>query len=743
MIPEERLTAYALNEVDAPERAEIEAHLAADPDAQKCVEAIRTLGAQLTTSLAIEAEPATITTVAPPRRTWKPAYAVLAASLLIAASVGIYALGQKNEQPKLAANKLPSTNTYEYAPHAGQSRVVREALGDLPRDESTRKHYRKLDSANGSLESKNEKDLALVPPTVITPLVIPPDISKKLAGSTTTAVPGAGPMPTNPFAPAPSSAMGRPPVGAYGGIGGLPPQGKPQSPAARSAIVPSPNVMDPVAGADKSKESSGRGGSRPPLAAGRSYDRFPALVENDFVKVEGQAALSTFGVDVDTASYSIMRKFLRSNQLPPPGAVRLEEMVNYFPYRDAAPSGNDPFAVTVEVAECPWQPKNRLARIGLKAKPINYKNRPASNLVFLIDVSGSMNQANKLPLVKESMKMLVGELGENDRVAMVVYAGASGLVLDSTSAMHKPEILDALDRLQAGGSTNGASGIQLAYDVAVSHFIEGGTNRVILCTDGDWNVGTTSTDALIALIEAKRKTNVFLSVCGFGMGNLRDEMMVNLAGKGNGQYYYIDTAREAHKSFVETLGGTLVTVAKDVKIQVEFNPAKVGAYRLLGYEKRKLAAEDFHNDAKDAGEMGAGHVVTALYELTPPGSDVAAGVDGLRYQQAAKPLAKASDSTEAFVVKLRHKLPESDVSTLREVPVTDSNKPYGEASEDFRFAASVASYAMLLRDSPYKGVSTYGLVAELANAAKSWDPGAYRTEFVKLVEKAKAVSGKP
>ncbi|HVK10749.1 MAG TPA: von Willebrand factor type A domain-containing protein [Gemmataceae bacterium] len=482
-------------------------------------------------------------------------------------------------------------------------------------------------------------------------------------------------------------------------------------------------------------------------ADGRNDDRFPRLTENGFVKVQGLDALSTFGVDVDTASYAIVRKYLTMGQLPPANAVRLEELVNYFPYQDKAPTGDDPFAVTVEMAECPWQPNHRLVRLGLKAKPVDVEKRPVSNLVFLIDVSGSMNEPNKLPLVKESLKVLVQQLGENDRVAMVVYAGASGLVLDSTSAVKKDKIIAALDNLSAGGSTNGAGGIHQAYDVAAANFVKGGTNRVILCTDGDWNVGTTSTDGLVKLIEQKRETGVFLSVFGFGMGNLRDEMMVKLAGKGNGNYGYIDTSREAQKVFVEQLSGTLVTVAKDVKVQIEFNPAAVQAYRLLGYEKRHLEARDFADDKKDAGEMGAGHVVTALYELVPVGAPTPARLEGLRYQDTApvapKAAGKDGKATEAFVVKMRHKKPDGDKSTLRELPVSDVSKGYEMASEDFRFSASVASFAMLLRDSAYKGNANYAVTLELAEAAKKHDPGGYRAEFIELVKKARALSGKP
>ncbi|HKB02560.1 MAG TPA: von Willebrand factor type A domain-containing protein [Gemmataceae bacterium] len=511
----------------------------------------------------------------------------------------------------------------------------------------------------------------------------------------------------------------------------------PNDPGQPLPAVAPPASTPPASVDDKEKklmdESEGR-------------DRFPQMQENPFVRVKGIDALSTFGVDVDTASYAIVRKYLSSSQLPPATAVRLEEMVNYFPYADKPPDGNDPFAVTVEMADCPWEAQHRLVRLGLKARPIDNDKRPASNLVFLIDVSGSMNAPNRLPLVKASLKLLVNQLGEKDRIAMVVYAGTTGVVLNSTPASEKEKILNALDALEAGGSTNGSGGIQQAYEVAAGNFVKGGTNRVILCTDGDWNVGTTSTDALVKLIEEKRETGVFLSVFGFGMGNLRDEMLVKLAGKGNGQYGYIDTLREANKAFVEQMGGTLVTVAKDVKIQVEFNPAVIKAYRLLGYEKRILAAKDFHDDKKDAGEMGAGHVVTALYELVPAGAPdpVVGKVDELRYQKepAPRPPETPIKADEAFVVKMRHKKPDEDKSVLRELPIKDRKLDYERASEDFQFAAAVASFAMLLRDSQYKGQSNYGLVLELAASAKTHDPGGYRAEFVELVKKAKALSGK-
>jgi secreted protein with Ig-like and vWFA domain len=474
-------------------------------------------------------------------------------------------------------------------------------------------------------------------------------------------------------------------------------------------------------------------------------DRFVDSIENPFVTVDRQTARSTFGVDVDTASYSIVRKMLHDGVVPPPGAIRLEEMVNYFPYQDKGPDGDDPYRVSVELAECPWQPRHTLARIALKAKPIERDKRPPSNLVFLIDVSGSMDEPNKLPWVKQSLTMLVDQLGENDRVSMVVYAGASGLVLDSTSAVNKNVVLTALDKLRAGGSTNGAGGIQQAYGIAEKNFIKNGTNRVVLCTDGDWNVGTTSTDDLVKLIEEKRKSNVFLSVLGFGMGNLRDEMMVKLANKGNGNYAYIDSLNEARKVLVEQIAGTLVTVAKDVKLQIEFNPAVVKQYRLLGYEKRILAARDFADDTKDAGEMGAGHVVTAFYELVPANLPADPGDEPLKYQPNPKPakVEAAVGATELMTLKLRHKKPTGTTSVERELPIANERKALAAASEDFRFGAAVAMAALSLRDSAHKGESTLARAIELALTAKEYDPNGYRGEFVDLLRRARQVTGKP
>ena len=417
-------------------------------------------------------------------------------------------------------------------------------------------------------------------------------------------------------------------------------------------------------------------------------------------------------------------------------------MLNYFAYHDAPPSRSSehPFAVHVEVADCPWNAQHRLARIGIAARPIDQAQRPASNLVFLVDVSGSMQQPNKLPLVQWSLQRLVEQLGENDQVAMVVYAGASGLVLPSTSCLHKAEIMSAIEQLRAGGSTNGGAGIQLAYDVATQHFIKNGTNRVILATDGDFNVGVSSQDELIRLIEAKAKSGVFLSVLGYGMGNIKDGNLEKLADKGNGHYAYIDSPREAYKVLVEEMGSTLVTVAKDVKIQVEFNPAKVGAFRLIGYENRIMAHQDFNDDTKDAGEIGAGHHVTALYEIVPAGTiESLPGIDPLKY---TKPASSATPSNESFTVKLRYKRPDGDTSRLLEYGVVDEGRSFAQASDDLKFASAVAGFGMLLRESADKGSMTYPGVLEIAGSTLSKDPSGYRQEFVAAVRQAKALCGR-
>lgn len=453
-----------------------------------------------------------------------------------------------------------------------------------------------------------------------------------------------------------------------------------------------------------------------------------------------QAPLSTFSIDVDTAAYANVRRFLNQGQRPPVEAVRLEELVNYFSYNYPQPVEGKPFSVTVDFTETPWNPAHRLARIGLKGREIATDQRPASNLVFLVDVSGSMDAPNKLPLVRQSLGLLLEKLGENDRVGIVTYAGQSRVALQSLNGTNKAAIKTAVDELQPGGSTNGASGIQLAYQMAQEHFIKGGVNRVILATDGDFNVGITSQTDLQNLITERARGGVFLSVLGYGMGNLKDSTMEMLADKGNGNYAYIDSLSEARKVLSEEMSGTLVTIAKDVKIQVEFNPAVVQAYRLLGYENRLLAKEDFNDDRKDAGEIGAGHTVTALYEIIPVGTPGPVPVvDGLKYQaqpvQAEAPKTSPA-SSETMTVKLRYKAPDGDVSQLIESGVTDKGQKLAEAPGDTKFASAVAGFALLLKNADIHGNLTWEQVRQLALAGKGEDKSGYRGEFLQLIDKA-------
>jgi Ca-activated chloride channel homolog len=475
-----------------------------------------------------------------------------------------------------------------------------------------------------------------------------------------------------------------------------------------------------------------------------TYDK---VEENPFLPAATNP-LSTFSIDVDTASYSNVRRFINSGSLPPKDAVRVEEMINYFTYDYREPEGDKPFSIDVDATACPWDTSHRLLRIGLKGREVANDKRPPSNLVFLLDVSGSMTPAERLPLVKQAMRLLVDKLTEKDRVAIVIYAGGSGLALKSTSGNEKEKILRALEELQAGGSTNGAEGIELAYKVAADNFIKGGVNRVILATDGDFNVGVTNQGDLIRLIEAKAKTGVFLSVLGVGTDNLKDSTMQKLADKGNGNYAYLDSLDEARKVLVQQINGTLMTIAKDVKIQVEFNPARVASYRLIGYEKRLLRKEDFNNDKVDAGEIGAGHTVTALYEIVPAGAgatDPAASippVDPLKYQSPNPPVTAATDSkasSETVTVKLRHKKPDGETSELTERSFTDNGSKFENAAPDLKFAAAVAEFGMLLRDSQYKGKGTFGAVIEWAQEGKGRDTTGYRAGFIELARKAQSL----
>ncbi len=470
-------------------------------------------------------------------------------------------------------------------------------------------------------------------------------------------------------------------------------------------------------------------------------EQYNLIVENPFQTVT-VSPLSTFSIDVDTASYSNLRRFISQKTLPPVDAVRIEELINYFPYDYPQPEGDKPFSVTTEIAQAPWNPKHQLVSIGLQGKRLQTEDLPPSNLVFLIDVSGSMEARNKLPLLKSSFQLLVNELREKDRVSIVVYAGAAGMVLPPTPGNQKDKILSAINELNAGGSTAGGQGIKLAYEVAKQNFIPSGNNRVILATDGDFNVGVSSDGELVRLIEDYRERGVFLTVLGFGMGNLKDAKMEQLANKGNGNYAYIDSLLEAKKVLVSEIGATLLTIAKDVKIQVEFNPAKVQAYRLIGYENRQLREQDFNDDTKDAGELGAGHSVTALYEIIPAGveSDVNLPTfDPLRYQQNAVE-ATAYNSNELMMVKLRYKAPNENESKLIQQPVVEQQVSLADASNNLKFAAAVAEFGMILRDSPYKGSATFAEVLKLAKESQGVDLEGYRAEFIRLVEKSQAIA---
>jgi len=510
--------------------------------------------------------------------------------------------------------------------------------------------------------------------------------------------------------------------------------------ASTSPAIPEPKMMGGIAGPGFSGGRGAGGGYGGGVPVQPDTESYAAIDENKFRRPADQP-LSTFSIDVDTASYANVRRFLNEGRLPPEDAVRVEELINYFHFDYADATQGAPFGVTTEVVPCPWNTGHRLALVGLQAKRLPEGRTPPRNLVFLLDVSGSMSSNDKLPLVKTAMKMLAETLTEQDRVAIVTYAGSTGVALPATRGDRTSVIQEAISALNSAGSTNGGAGIQLAYDIAAANFVKGGINRVILATDGDFNVGVTSIEDLTQLIEAKRQTGVFLSVLGVGTGNLKDATMEKLADKGNGNYSYLDSLHEARRVLIAEAGSTLVTVAKDVKIQVEFNPATVGAYRLVGYENRRLRSRDFNDDTKDAGEMGAGHSVTALYEIVPPGEDVGApGVDPLKYQRpSGEPparVATGSNANELMTVKIRYKQPAGDRSSLVTVPVLARNTV---SPKHVGFAAAVAEFGMLLRGSQFKADATWADAAKLASTHRGDDRDGYRAEFVRLVELAAAL----
>jgi Ca-activated chloride channel family protein len=502
-------------------------------------------------------------------------------------------------------------------------------------------------------------------------------------------------------------------------------QAPPMTSYAPSPATPYPNASMRMSAADLMQGPT----------VGFNTEAYSKIDENGFHRAL-ESPLSTFSIDVDTASYANVRRFLNGGALPPADAVRIEELVNYFRFDYESPTGDRPVAVTTEVGPCPWAPSHRLVLVGLNARPITDGRTPPRNLVFLLDVSGSMSSPDKLPLVQTAMRMLTATLAPADRVAIVVYAGASGVALPSTSGAHRARIEQAIADLRPGGSTNGAAGIRQAYDIAAQSFIEGGINRVILATDGDFNVGTTNQGELVRLIEEKRERGVFLSVLGVGTGNLKDSTMEQLANRGNGNYSYLDSLHEARRVLIAEAGSTLMTVAKDVKVQVEFNPARVGAYRLIGYENRVLAARDFNDDRKDAGEMGAGHTVTALYEIVPPGADIdAPGIDPLRYQSASQ-RASRSGAEELLTVKVRYKAPDGDTSQLMTAPVRDRA---GVTTSNLGFASAVAQFGMLLRGSEHAGRASWTDAAALARRHRGPDADGYRAEFIRLIDLAAAL----
>jgi Ca-activated chloride channel family protein len=804
-----KLTAYALGELDATERAAVEAALARSPECRRAVDEIRALAGNLTTELAQDAAMAKASLTAEP---WTRAGDLQSPSAMSSTPDGDY------KSPALAAGAdaagegkvifLPWRHWRTLGMAAAAALVVGFFVTKawLPKPtEQMAKEDMSLPAARAKAVTNSTNQVAQT--ATLTSLE-----SATNAIVTLRRTNGSSGVVTVNFATGNGTAVAGVDYIAQNGtltfadggrhttfsvpIATTTPPG--QNVAYRMVVPRTADLGYVITGVQNEYGvTTHQGwGFRPDTTTTAAYPRY---VENPFTLVASEP-LSTFSTDVDTASYANVRRLLNQNQLPPRDAVRIEELLNYFTYDYAPPTGEHPFAAHVEVAGCPWAPEHRLVRVGLKGRELKADKRPPSNFVFLIDVSGSMSPVTRLPLIKQSLRQLVKRMTENDRVAMVVYASSSGTVLESTSAVNKEVILAAIDRLEAGGSTNGGEGIQRAYDLAVANFIKGGVNRVLLCTDGDFNVGITDRGQLLKLIEEKAKSGVFLTTLGVGDDNFKDATLQQLADKGNGNYHYLDSVEEGHKVLVEQMNATLVTIAKDVKIQIEFNPAQASAYRLIGYEKRILAKQDFNNDAKDAGEIGAGHTVTALYEIVPPGVQLRGEVDPLKYQTSNQPAAKDSViparpktvgaaeweeftkartqleasiaelsktyvpahpkmqilykqrealekrlrdlnpvSKELLTLKLRYKAPDGDKSTLMEIPVTDSGAKLARASADFKFASAVASFGMVLKDSPFKGTATLDSALELAQEGKGDDTHGYRAEFINLLAKAKAL----
>ncbi len=733
-IKKEQLTAYALGELSPTERAEIEDILMKNPDLQKEVEEIQNFSQMLSKELKNESLPkmtpearsqvmneATDAAVNnQPSSWWKGLLQgrMWSAGLVMAAFLGLvtfFALQQEMMNQNLQCFE-PCMEGLDTSLAVGKDRANQPQLIPSDREEV---------APNGATvhEDKFEEPLARNSrPTKGDPKEVRDKSQRPGDGAATSQL-----AKSSPDMLALSDADGSSLQGGSKGYGYSTGYGRM---AKRKMRPRSIHIHDDTIG-------------RPyytPHAGGTYED----VGDNVFQSVS-QAPLSTFSIDVDTASYTNLRRYItQSNQLPPSASVRIEEMINYFDYNDPAPKGKDPFSVNMEVADSPWSEGHKLVRIGIKGKVFPERDNK-TNLVFLVDVSGSMDNHDKIGLLKEGLHKLVEQLKEDDHVSLVTYAGHSAIVLDSTSGDQKKTIHQAIDNLTAGGSTHGSEGIKTAYELAQKNFRNEGVNRVILATDGDFNVGTTSDQALVDLVQDKAKKGVFLTVLGFGSGNLNDSMMEKISNKGNGNYFYIDSEKEARKVLVDKLQGTLVTIAKDVKIQVEFNPNNVAEYRLIGYENRKLAAKDFNDDKKDAGEIGAGHSVVALYEIKPKGF-AAEGVDSLKYQpNQQKPRAQSKEkfSDELLTVKLRYKKPEAKTSQLLTFPVAKASRSFASASADLRWTASVAGFGMLLKNSSFKGSITYEKLIEWAEKAR-WGGKGYdseRAEFLEILKKAKRISG--
>ena len=773
------LSAYAFGELEGDELAEMAARVEADPLLAMRVAELRAFGDEL--GAALKGEPLAAAAVNPPEAAERPAspavaapprgrvlpfpvWAWTAAGFAAAAGLAVMVSWRAAELPagerEIGRAPVPPVSPpppvqVQAPPSPVEPAGAERATGDAPAPAVAAVELPVSAAFSGAFEVQ-------FPPLASAPVPPPPagggmKIHFDGSGSSSPAFGGA-PAPTVVLGPPPAAPATRvaAAVSTAGLVGGV----------ETAAYHPKDRQDFSVGSAEGTRARINRDAfagvssgtlflSQPTLAPTDTdigAEAYVGVRESGFVAVES-SPLSTFSIDVDTASYANVRRFIQDGRRPPRDAVRVEELINYFPYRYAPPvAGTEaPFAAHLAASSAPWAPAHRLVRVAIKGRELSVETRPAANLVFLVDVSGSMSSANKLPLVKASLRQLLGQLRADDRVAIVTYAGASGLALPSTPASQGGEILDALDRLESGGSTNGGMGIHLAYDIAKANFRPEGVNRVILCTDGDFNVGVTGRQELLSLIQEKARSRVYLTVLGFGMGNLKDGTLEMLADKGNGAYGYIDSAREARKIFVEQVQGTLATIAKDVKIQVEFNPARVASYRLIGYENRALAKEDFNNDQVDAGEVGAGHTVTALYEIVPVGvpaageSEPRPEVDPLKYGPKKKPApvrrapvatSEGAGADELLTVKIRYKAPDADVSRKLEFPLVDRGAEFAASDAEFKFAAAVAAWGMLLRESPHAGSATYADVLRWAEDGLAADAGGHRAEFVELVGRA-------